>query len=206
MNIADALHELRSSDCSTAFFRPNHGGTDFRGIDLGYLEGGVAISLCDKTYTGARIMVAKNACPNGGNWVDDFRLCVWDYETRQLRATTDNLAAELNALPRGAAFDAIDGGVLIEADFLEPIELREGEWVLAGDAFYGVFQARSISIASVNCKKSMMGLDPQLGFNNKADITQATVPDQHPTGGYTGGTPGQIGNYVSGNYPWMDLL
>jgi hypothetical protein len=207
MKVADVLDALRSSDCSTAPFRLFVTPKDIRSIDNGYTEGGVAISLSAKTYTGAIMSIQNNETPLGVDPVADFRMCVWDYETKILRATTDNLAAELNAAPRKQAGPQPEGGHAITAQFLSPLSLREGEWVIVGNALYGTKECQSIAISSMNLHKRLMERSPQMGFNNKSSVTSiADGGTQYPTGGYEGGIPGPVGTDVSGNYPWMDLL
>lgn len=213
MKVADVLHAVRSSDCSTAPFRhmASADSGDSRDIDNGYVEGGVAISLVSRTYTGIRFAINKNDMPTtlpagspSLDFVVDLRLCAWDYDTQALRATTDNLASTINALPRLTAFP--EEKVLVTADLLAPLFLHEGEWVLLGTAYYGDYPARSVHNISVNCYKPLMGLEPQLGFNNKSVVVPATQAGEFPTGGYTGGVPGPVGTDVSGNAPWMELL
>jgi hypothetical protein len=198
---SDMLKQLASADCTTTLFRPAIDDKDYRNIDNGYLKGGVAISRCGRTYTGARICATLNEVPEGVNPVVDFRLCVWDYESHELRAMTDNLADAMNALPKGDAITS--GAILVSGTFSASLALVAGEKVIVGDATYGDYPLRNIGLASETCKKAMMELPPQLGF-----VTQPTFhgdPTHRPTGGYEGGTPGSIGSDPSGNYPWMDL-
>lgn len=216
MKVADVLHENRCSDCSTAPFRhmTAAGTNDIRNIDNGYLEGGAATSLYSHTYVSTRIAIVSNDMPAvkpaaspSINYVVDFRLAVWDYDTRVLRATTANLASVLNALPRESAFDTeLPNKYTLAADLLEPLFLHQGERVLMGTCLYGDYPCRGIGNASVNAWKPVMAASPQLGFNNKSSITNPTQAGQFPTGGYTGGVPGTIGTDVSGNAPWMDLI
>lgn len=204
--ITEFAHLFSSSDCTTTPYRSRTGATDFRGIDNGYLKGGVAVSRRAKTYAAARICVAKNEIPNGSTPLADFRLCVWDYdEPHDLLTVTDNLADAMNAVPR---FQDIQntGGQVVEADFLEPITLERGRCVILGDATYGDYTLRNLLLASEACLHAMMRLEPQMGFR-VIPTAYPGDPNHRPEGGYEGGIPGPIGrDGSSGNYPWMDLL